>query len=160
MHAAYCSSGGKRISVTSAPKPARHRRGVFDARRHFVIGDRVMGVKMPDQADFKALHPTFQIGEVIVDGPRRSPGRPDRVRRWPPGPARCLQRYGLKGRHYRARRKRDDPASAHPTIGRFDADDPQHEAGLRTLPPVSLPSAAGTIPAATLVPAPDEEPPG
>ncbi len=37
---------------------------------------------------------------------------------------------------------------------------PQDEAGLRTLPPVSVPIAMGSIPAATAAPDPDEEPPG
>src|SRR5581483_12194049 len=37
---------------------------------------------------------------------------------------------------------------------------PQALAGLRTLPPVSLPRAAGNRPAATPAPEPEEEPPG
>ena len=37
---------------------------------------------------------------------------------------------------------------------------PQKEAGWRMLPPVSLPSAAGAIPAATAAAAPPEDPPG
>ena len=37
---------------------------------------------------------------------------------------------------------------------------PHMEAGLRTEPPVSVPSAAGTMPAASATPEPLEEPPG
>src|SRR6185437_15659515 len=37
---------------------------------------------------------------------------------------------------------------------------PQQLAGLRTLPPVSVPSAIGNNPAATPDPEPEEEPPG
>src|SRR5690349_1123199 len=37
---------------------------------------------------------------------------------------------------------------------------PQALAGLRMLPPVSLPSAAGNSPAATPAPDPEDEPPG
>src|SRR6187399_3603275 len=37
---------------------------------------------------------------------------------------------------------------------------PQHVAGLRTEPPVSVPSAAGTKPAASAAPEPLDEPPG
>ncbi len=37
---------------------------------------------------------------------------------------------------------------------------PQQLAGLRTLPPVSVPSAIRNRPAATPEPEPDEEPPG
>src|SRR6185295_2075908 len=37
---------------------------------------------------------------------------------------------------------------------------PQQLAGLRTLPPVSVPSAIGNRPAATPAPEPDDEPPG
>src|SRR5277367_4009967 len=37
---------------------------------------------------------------------------------------------------------------------------PQELAGLRTEPPVSVPSASGNIPAQTPAPEPDDEPPG
>ena len=37
---------------------------------------------------------------------------------------------------------------------------PQHDAGLRTDPPVSVPSASGNSPAATPAPEPEDEPPG
>src|SRR6478736_8720005 len=37
---------------------------------------------------------------------------------------------------------------------------PQQVAGLRTEPPVSVPSAAGTMPAASATPEPLDEPPG
>ena len=37
---------------------------------------------------------------------------------------------------------------------------PDHDAGMRTEPPMSVPSARGTHPAATAAPEPPEEPPG
>ena len=42
----------------------------------------------------------------------------------------------------------------------FKPTHPHHEAGRRTEPPVSEPSAAGTMPVATATPEPLEEPPG
>ena len=42
----------------------------------------------------------------------------------------------------------------------FNPARPQYEAGSRTEPPVSVPMAAGTMPAATATPEPEEEPPG
>ena len=37
---------------------------------------------------------------------------------------------------------------------------PDHEAGIRTEPPMSVPSASGTHPEATAAPDPPEDPPG
>ena len=46
-----------------------------------------------------------------------------------------------------------------PRLG-FRPTTPQNAAGMRTEPPMSVPSASGTQPAATAAPAPPEEPPG
>ena len=45
-------------------------------------------------------------------------------------------------------------------VGRLDPGEPQKAAGPRTEPPVSVPTAPGTNPAATAAPAPLDEPPG
>ena len=46
-----------------------------------------------------------------------------------------------------------------PKLG-FNPTMPQKEAGMRTEPPMSEPSASGTEPLATAAPEPPEEPPG
>ena len=46
-----------------------------------------------------------------------------------------------------------------PKLG-FSPTTPDHDAGMRTDPPMSVPSASGTQPDATAAPEPPEEPPG
>ena len=46
-----------------------------------------------------------------------------------------------------------------PTVG-LRPTTPLHDAGMRTEPPMSVPSASGTHPDATAAPEPPEEPPG
>ena len=58
-----------------------------------------------------------------------------------------------------AREREDALASAPRRAPVFSPTTPQHAAGIRTEPPVSVPSASGTIPAASAAALPLLEPP-
>ena len=109
-------------------------------------------------------HSRDAASERVAVALDRHRGRARVVRR---GPRHHLQRERTvahrcapSARSGRGRAQRLDAGQADPAEGRLEADDAAHEAGQRIDPPVSVPGASATMPAATAAPEPPLDPPG
>jgi hypothetical protein len=127
-----------------------------------VVADRVGRVCHPvlDHSDAEPVYPIVDV--TLLTGRRSSRRRIPDVRAGdrPEHPCRDRDRIPEDADVVERRGQVDEAEPGHRSVCRLQPDDPAVRAGIRTLPPVSLPSAASSIPAATAAPLPLEEPPG
>ena len=162
LTAANSPSGGRVTSRNRCAGAGEHLCRLRERRGHLGMGGQVVFVEMADEADAQPVDAGPDRPGVLLPRRRRAGGivgvvagddleHQGRVRRVARHRADMVEGEG--------QRKKPPAATPVRRVG-FSPTRPQQLAGLRTEPPVSVPSASGNIPDAMPAPDPEEDPPG